>query len=516
MARSAEQLPVDLYTASEVRTVERAAIAEHGLSELRLMRSAADAALKVVMRKWPEQRVVVFCGGGKNGGDGLVLAALLRQRQREVQLSCLCPPENLRGVTADAREFAAAAGLKLSSFDPQSPPPLDRKTLVIDAMLGTGLRSGGLDDPYPAAIAAIRASEALVLALDIPSGLCSDSGNIAQDAVRANCTVTFAGLKRGLFTASGPECCGHVIFADLGLPSEARAAVPPFAQRLVAGISMPDLPARQRGWHKGDCGHVLVIGGNVGMGGAAVLAATAAARSGAGLVSVATHPEHAAAAVAVRPELMIRGIRSGPEIDSMLARATVLVVGPGLGQDGWAEQMLQQALGSGLPLVLDADALRLLPQPYFAAAAATAELPYRVLTPHPGEAAALLACDAAAIQADRYTAVLALRERWQAIAVLKGTGTLIADADGIGLCDSGNPGMASGGMGDVLSGILGGLLAQAPALQIAPAEMVRLGVSLHSRAADHAAHRCGERSMLAMDLLPSLGSLLRTAAADDR
>jgi NAD(P)H-hydrate epimerase len=261
------------------------------------------------------------------------------------------------------------------------------------------------------------------------------------------------------------------------------------------------LPPRERNAHKGLFGHVLVIGGDTGMGGAVALAAEAAARTGAGLTGVATQPAHVAAILARRPEIMVTGVTSGQALEPLLARPSLLVVGPGLGHSAWSEQMLQQATLCGLPLVLDADGLNLL------AAGRVVREPRRdnwILTPHPAEAARLLGVTTADIQQDRSAAARALQQRYGGVIVLKGAGTLVCGPDGItGSCTGGNPGMASGGMGDVLAGIIGGLLAQG----LTATDAASLGVCLHAEAADIAA-RQGERGLLASDLLAPLRSLV--------
>ncbi|HSC75955.1 MAG TPA: NAD(P)H-hydrate dehydratase [Pseudomonadales bacterium] len=262
------------------------------------------------------------------------------------------------------------------------------------------------------------------------------------------------------------------------------------------------LPPRERTAHKGMFGHVMIIGGDTGMGGAVALAAEAAARTGAGLISAATRPEHVAAILARRPEIMATGVTSGQALEPLLARPTLLVVGPGLGRSAWSEQMLQQATLCGLPLVLDADGLNML------AAGRVVRESKRdnwILTPHPAEAARLLGIATAEIQQDRPAAALALQQRYGGVIVLKGAGTLVCGADGaISLCNGGNPGMASGGMGDVLSGIIGSLLAQGLGLL----DAAKLGVCLHAEAADIAAAKQGERGLLASDLIAQLPKLI--------
>ncbi|MEY3661213.1 MAG: NAD(P)H-hydrate dehydratase [Pseudohongiellaceae bacterium] len=275
----------------------------------------------------------------------------------------------------------------------------------------------------------------------------------------------------------------------------------------------PLLQPRERDSHKGSFGHALVVGGDDGFGGAALLSAEAALRCGAGLCSVGTHPLHATALLGRRPELMVRGCREASELLPLLARATVLVLGPGLGQSDWSGACFALALSTArakvLPLVLDADGLNLLSR-----AAEQIQEPYEkwILTPHAGEAARLLGTDTSSIQADRETAVRQLQQRFGGCVVLKGAGSLVCTSAGgrqrVERCQHGNAGMASGGMGDVLSGVLGALLAQGFDVSTS----ARLGTCLHSRAADLAVASDGERGLLASDLLPALRRLLNRLA----
>jgi NAD(P)H-hydrate epimerase len=272
------------------------------------------------------------------------------------------------------------------------------------------------------------------------------------------------------------------------------------SQRLSLSQFGDKLPRRARNAHKGNFGHVMVVGGDHGMAGAAVMASQSALRVGAGLVSCATRPEHIAALVARCPEVMAHGVISGQEVEPLLERPSVIVLGPGLGQGPWGEQLLQKVMASELPLVVDADALNIL------AAGRVVKNPHRdnwILTPHPGEAARLLGCATGDIERDRFAAVVALQQNFGGAVILKGAGTLVAAGSIPALCSYGNPGMASGGMGDVLSGILGGLLAQGLSAEIA----AQLGVCLHGRAGDLAAAD-GERGTSATDLLPKLRVLV--------
>ena len=492
----ADTVALPLYTAAQARALDRVAIEDHGIPGITLMARAGRAAFDVLQAHFsalPPLHVV--CGTGNNGGDGFVIARLALDAGWPVEVWLVGDEERIAGDARLAFAAARSAGVAIRAFDPGR---CFERGVIVDALLGTGL-GGAVRALHAEAIGAINSSGLPVIAVDIPSGLCSDTGTALGVAVRATHTVTFIGRKRGQFTAAGREHCGKLHFADLGVPSAVYREVGAEAE-LLAFTAMP---ARARTAHKGHFGHVLVVGGNLGMGGAAALAAEAAARCGAGLVSLATMPANVAAIVARRPEIMAHGVEHPQQLEPLLARATVLVVGPGLGRGAWAEQMLQRVLASGKTTVIDADALNTLAD---GVPAMRSSCEKWLLTPHPGEAARLLGCTSAEVEADRFGALGALLACFPGAVVLKGAGTLVADAAStlIGVCPYGNPGMASGGMGDVLSGVLAALLAQGATL----GEAARRGVCLHAHAADCAVAGDGERGLLATDLLPWLRRLL--------
>lgn len=490
-------LPINLYTAAQVRELDRIAIEEHAIPSIVLMKRAGRAAFDYLMQHWPAaEHFHVFCGTGNNGGDGFVVAALLAERNMPVNVWMVGDSTKISGAALRAKQYAEAAGISIEPFTGVVPP----NGVIVDALLGTGL-SGEVRSSFAEAIAVINASALPVLALDIPSGLCSDSGRALGCAVQATATISFIGLKRGLFTGDAVDYCGDIEFSGLDVPADIYQRVAATSRRLDLDASY--LPRRARSAHKGLYGHVLVVGGDHGMAGAALMAAQAAGRVGAGLVSCATRPEHVAAFVARAPEIMTHAVRSGIELEPLLERATAIVLGPGLGRSPWSEQLFERVWrhlqSAGIPAVVDADALNLLAvdgivaQPHY---------PMWVLTPHPGEAARLLGVTNADVQRDRFAAAGALQQRFGGASVLKGAGTLVAGDTGIGVAGCGNPGMASGGMGDVLSGVIGGLLAQ----HLPVSTAAEVGVCLHGRAGDLAA-QAGERGLLATDLLPYLREL---------
>ena len=490
-----------LYRADQVRELDRRTIAA-GIDGFALMQRAAMAAWLSLKAHWPGVRTVtVLCGGGNNGGDGHVLAALAAAEGLAVQRVSLKAVDDLTG---DARRAAATASAAGVGVEPWHPGLALQGELVVDALLGTGL-TGEVRGAFREAIAAVNASGRPVLAIDIPSGLHADTGAVLGVAVQATRTVTFIGDKLGLHTGAAPAHVGELDFRSLEVDAAAQADLLPAARLLDAGLIGAWLPPRARDAHKGDFGHALILGGAPGFGGAALLAAEACARLGAGKVSLATAPEHVTACLVRRPEVMVHGVRGATDLGELPGHAQALVVGPGLGQGSWGQGMLQAALQVARPLVVDADGLNLLATRF-----AGRRRDDWILTPHPGEAARLLGTGARAIEADRPAAAHALQRRYGGVVVLKGAGTLVAGPEGLAVCPFGNPGMASGGMGDALSGILGGLLAQGLPLEAA----ARVGVLVHALAADMAAGDSGERGLLAGDLASYARLLINPGAGD--
>lgn len=478
---------IDLFTSSQARAIDRRAIEQLGIPGFELMTRAAASAFGMLRRRWPSaRRLRVVCGTGNNGGDGYLLARDGLAAGLPVDLVAIGAPKG--GDAARAREAFVALGGKVLPFAAWRELPA--ADVVVDALYGTGLNRAP-EGEAAEAIQAINSGGVPVLSLDVPSGLSADTGACPGAAVRASATATFIVRKRGLYTFQA-EVAGCVELHPLDLPPDVLEA--PDARLLVAR----GLPPRPLDSHKGANGHVLAIGGDHGTGGAIRMAAEAALRTGAGLVSVATRDENVTAMNAARPELMAHGVNGPQALQPMLEKASVVAVGPGLGQGAWGHALWTTALDAGLPTVLDADGLNLLH-------AGPRTLPAKVvLTPHPGEAGRLLGATTAAVQSDRFAAARELARRYRAVVVLKGNGSLVASPGGdVSVCPWGNPGMASGGMGDTLTGILAGLLAQG----CDPFQAACLGVGLHARAADAAA-RAGQRGLLAGDLLDPLRRLV--------
>jgi len=485
-----DQLPHALYRAAQVRALDRAAIETHGIPGIVLMTRAGAAAYDLLRARWPAaERVTVLAGLGNNGGDGYVVARLARADGLQVQVLLVGDPERVGGDAALALAAYRASGGEVEPFGglPRRPG------VIVDALFGIGL-----DRPVSGlaaqAIASVNGAGAPVLAIDLPSGLAADTGAVLGIAVQADATLSFIGLKQGLFTGAGPDHCGAIYFSTLDVPPLVYSQQILAARRVDWAQQSTRLGRRRRSAHKGDFGHVLVVGGAPGMSGAARLAGEGALRAGAGLVTIATHPAHAELLNLTRPELMVSAVADRRTLDRLIERADVIAIGPGLGRGPWGRALWQRVRGCGKPLVVDADALNLLAEQPGAG-------PDWVLTPHPGEAGRLLGSSTAQIGQDRFSAVAMLRQRYGGVAVLKGAGTLIQGQSQRppALCSDGNPGMATAGAGDVLTGVIAALRAQGLDAEAAAAA----GVCLHAAAGDHAA-RDGEKGLLAGDILAAL------------
>jgi ADP-dependent NAD(P)H-hydrate dehydratase / NAD(P)H-hydrate epimerase len=484
-------LPIKLYSAVQIKELERIAIEERGISGYELMTRAGQAVYEKMLEHCPDAKTItIFCGAGNNAGDGFIVARSALLGGFEVNVYCVTDPENQHGAALQAYQtYSNTKGAMIMPFAQGQPIVAD---VIVDAMLGTGLVRA-VSGLYADAIAAINKTKSYTIAVDIPTGLHADTGNVLACAVKADCTATFIALKQGLFTGQAADYIGGIYYSTLDVPEDIFDQV----KTGVARVTRISLPKRNRTAHKGAYGHVLVVGGDVGYSGAAKLTGEAAARVGAGLVSLATRKEHAGFINLNRPELMCHGIENTEQLALLIDKASVIVIGPGLGQSVWAKGLFDAVIETKKPLVVDADGLNLLARfPHVN--------PNWVLTPHPGEAARLLNFTTQEIQADRFAAVRAIQAKYGGIAVLKGSGSLIANRETVAVATTGNPGMATGGMGDVLAGLVAGLVAQGFSMEISAQQ----GVYLHGMAADLAAKEAGERGLLASDLMPYLRQLV--------
>ncbi|MDX1334991.1 MAG: NAD(P)H-hydrate dehydratase [Gammaproteobacteria bacterium] len=471
-----------LYTAAQVRQLDRYAIEQEGMPGYELMQRAGNRAFRELLAAWPDtEQVLICCGPGNNGGDGYVVARLALEACLRVQLIQLGDSGRIKGEAAQARKDFLEAGGEELAWDGTLP----EANVIVDALLGTGIERE-VEGDYLNCIQAINNHDASVVSLDIPSGLNADTGAPMGEAVSAELTVSFVGQKQGLHTGIALEYRGRLSFDDLGVPPSAYASVKTQVSLSPTNICFEPRPLNS---HKGMFGHVVIVGGGQGMPGAAIMAGKSALRTGAGRVSILTTPEHAALIPVHCPELMAHGVEQAADARPVLEQASCLVIGPGLGLGDWARRLFDVALEYPVPTVLDADALTLL-------AASSRKGGQWIITPHPGEAGRLLNKDSRAIQADRFSAGASLQERFNATVVLKGAGTMVVSAEGVEVCPAGNPGMATAGMGDILSGVIGALMGQGLSLD----EAASHGVCIHASAADRAALQ-GERGLMATDLL---------------
>ncbi len=486
-----------LYTAEQVRRLDRCAIDGHGIPGIDLMERAGRATFEAALLAFPDTRCcLVLCGGGNNGGDGYIVARLAREAGLEASVCALKDPSGLTGDAAIAAERWQQAGGEVLSWPLAG---LDTCDLVFDALLGTGLDREPAGD-FAAAIDLINRAGKPVVAVDIPSGLHADTGVAMGRTVHADLTVTFIGNKCGLFTADGPDCAGEVRYSALQTPDSVRDSEQDYGILIQESYISDCLPRRLRNSHKGSYGWLLGVGSDRGMSGAIRLAGEAALRSGAGKVTLATRPSHAGMVNLGCPELMVRGLETGEHLEPLFGEIDVLVTGIGLGQSPWAEDVLLTCLGCPAPVVIDADGLNLLAHRY-------ADWKHRlpgnwILTPHPAEAARLLKCSTGQVQADRVGAARRLASQYHAVVVLKGCGTVVSSSAGrYAICPFGNPGMATAGSGDVLAGVIGAMVAQGID-DLWNAAMA--GVLAHALAGDLAAAEEGERGMLASDITKRL------------
>ncbi|MGR5454126.1 NAD(P)H-hydrate dehydratase [Vibrio alfacsensis] len=494
-----------LYTAEQVKNGEVVAAQIAGVSMYSLMLRAGMAVYERFLHLYPRARnVLVVCGKGNNGGDGYVFATIAKQAQLNVNVFQLGDPTALTGDALRAFEDWQSVDGKNSSWDDWHTALLEAD-VIVDAMLGTGL-SGEVRQDIQRYIEQINQIHCPVIAVDIPSGLSADTGVVLGGAIRADHTVTFIGVKQGLCTAQAREHVGELHFSGLGINVAFESVQEESALGIDHQIISRLLPRRKAAEHKGDNGKVLCVGGNQGMSGSIRLCASAALRCGAGLAAAISHPDSLIPLQVSCPEVMSQSItlealqEMENELTQRIRWADVLVFGPGFGMDEWAINSYQMLSQQYKPKVVDADALNLLAMLTDGGATDVAIDEFRIITPHPGEAARLLGVTTTDVERDRFKATKQLQERYGGVVVLKGAGTLIYDGVRMYVCLAGNPGMASGGMGDVLSGVIGALLAKGLSSVLA----ARLGVVIHSYAADINAQQFGEQGLIASDVVATL------------
>ena len=491
-------IPHSIWHADALRRAEQEAADSLGITLYELMLRAGEAAFNVARRAYPQAaHWLILCGHGNNGGDGYVVARLAVAAGLRVTLLAVESEHPLPEEASAAREAWLNAGGVIHASDILWPEDVD---LVVDGLLGTGLMRAPRDN-IAALIERANAHPAPVVALDIPSGLLAQTGATPGAVIQASHTVTFITLKPGLLTGKARDVVGKLHHNALGLEIW-LAGQDTQVSRYDASQLTGWLPPRRPTSHKGDHGRLVIVGGDHGTAGAIRMTGEAALRCGAGLVRVLTRSDNIIPIVTARPELMVHEL-TPQTLEESLEWADVVVIGPGLGLQAWGKQALQKVENFRKPMLWDADALNLL-------AINPDKRHNRILTPHPGEAARLLNCSVAEIESDRLLSAQRLVKRYGGVAVLKGAGTVIASEDALGIIDAGNAGMASGGMGDVLSGIIGALLGQKLPLYDAACA----GCVAHGAAADQLAARYGTRGMLASDLFCTLRRVVNPDVID--
>lgn len=486
-------IPQHAYDAEMVKNNEGIIAEQKGLSLYQLMELAGKSAFELFEQQWPSARtILIVCGSGNNAGDGFVFARLARQLGFHIYVHTLANIDEYQGDAAIACEHFIDSG---GSFHKINEIDFKRVDVIVDAILGTGV-VGDVRENYAYMINFINKLQQPILSLDLPSGLQADTGQVLGCCIVAEISVTFIAVKKGMLTGQAKAYCGDIYLAGLGIQQHFSEAISSSVY-LNSEQYLTPLAKRSPVSHKGHSGRVLVVAGNKGMPGAARLASEAVLRCGAGLVSLVCHQDSQVIVAATRPELMLLDAQQLlDENEQSISKSDVILIGPGLGRDAWAKQCFATIMASDKAMVVDADALNLLAK----------QPSYRdnwVLTPHPGEAARLLNCSIKAVEQNRFAAVRAIALKYGGVCVLKGAGTLVSDGADVVVNLTGNAGMASGGMGDVLAGIITTLSLQLNNMFAASC----YGVYLHGKAGDIAA-KGGEKGLLASDLLPVIRQLV--------
>ncbi|MCW8335702.1 NAD(P)H-hydrate dehydratase [Vibrio paucivorans] len=482
------------YTAQQVKSGEQKAAKDCQVEMYALMERAGLAVFQTIKRQFPSaRRVLVCCGGGNNGGDGYVVARMLLEAGVKVELWSAVDIEKLTGDAKSAYQAYISAGGRVEK------PALaivSDVELIVDAILRTGL-TGEVRVAQRSLIELINAHSAKVISVDIPSGLCADTGSVLGVAIEAFYTVTFIGMKQGLVTGQARNHTGKFVYDGLGVSETFHRQNVPATLAIDSRCWQSSLPKRKPASHKSTHGKVALIGGEQGFSGAIILSGNASARSGAGLTAVLTNEVSIVPMLNHCPEVMVSNWQSMAFVAKRVDWSDAIALGPGLSTSNHARSLFELVRRYDKAKVLDADALTLL-----------AENPFkddnRILTPHPGEAARLLACSIKEVESNRFQAVTQLQQIYGGVIVLKGAGTLVHDGQTIYVCTAGNAGMGSGGMGDVLTGVIVSLLAQGMSLS----DAALTGVQLHSVAADELATEFGSRGLLASDLIPAIRRLM--------
>jgi len=490
-------LPKKVFSSQSIRNIEKSAIKSLNGDDYLLMERAGISAFEEALKCYPNAKNwQIICGVGNNAGDGMVVARLALEHNLTVSVSTLSSPDVLKGNAFKAykklkeyKSHQSAIKVKINQWEGQIDDNID---LIVDAIFGIGLNRN-LNSFYKSAIKTINNAGLPIFSIDIPSGIHPDKGKIMGAAIKASTTITFIGKKLGFFDNEGINHYGNLKLCGLGISETHYNNEKEILSILSDDFIHQVLPKRKKNSHKGEFGHIAIVGGGPGMHGAVCIAGEAALRSGAGKVSIFTHISHNSLIADAKPELIFNFFEEVDEIKSMLLDADVIAIGPGLGANKWARKVFESIIDIDCPMIVDADALTIL-----------SKKPIKqenwILTPHPGEAGRLLGISSKKMQQNRFSSLNNLIEKYHGVIVLKGHHTLIGSNDSVPcVCVKGNPGMASAGMGDALTGIIASMIGQGMPLNIAAS----LGVEIHAKAGDRAATK-GQRGLLAGDLINEL------------
>lgn len=491
----ATSLTQKLYRADQVKLHEETAAKQMGIDMFSLMQRAGASVYQHCVSLFPNvDNYLVLVGIGHNAGDGYVAALSASNAGKNVTLCAIEPNREVQGDVLRARDAWLASGGKVQAFNDDY---IAKADIIIDALLGTGI-NGVIRAEFAYVIDLVNQAEQPVISIDVPSGLDANTGDSLGECVQATATVTFVGIKLGLTTGAGKQSCGHLLFEDLGI----GRAFSEIARNDASALDFKHfkgLAPRPVHSHKGTYGRLLCVGGNKSMSGAIRLSAEAALRSGTGLVKVYAHQDSVLQICSGRPELMV----ASTGLQQALEWATCIVIGPGLGQDEWSKStfdaVMEYCQQSAKPIVIDADALNLK-----AVNTTFVSLTDCVITPHVGEAARLLNVSIDEVEGNRFNYARQCAQRYDAVCVLKGAGSIVDNQTHSWVCRHGNPGMATAGMGDVLAGILGSLMSQGLNKDMA----CQYGVSIHAKAGDIVAQEFGQRGLLASDLFSTVRILI--------
>jgi NAD(P)H-hydrate epimerase len=490
-------LPKKVFSSQSIRNIEKSAIKSLNGDDYLLMERAGISAFEEALKCYPNAKNwQIICGVGNNAGDGMVVARLALEHNLTVSVSTLSSPDVLKGNAFKAykklkeyKSHQSAIKVKINQWEGQIDDNID---LIVDAIFGIGLNRN-LNSFYKSAIKTINNAGLPIFSIDIPSGIHPDKGKIMGAAIKASTTITFIGKKLGFFDNEGINHYGNLKLCGLGISETHYNNEKEILSILSDDFIHQVLPKRKKNSHKGEFGHIAIVGGGPGMHGAVCIAGEAALRSGAGKVSIFTHISHNSLIADAKPELIFNFFEEVDEIKPMLLGVDVIVIGPGLGTNKWAREVFESITDIDCPMIVDADALNIL-----------SKKPIKqenwILTPHPGEAGRLLGISSKKMQQNRFSSLNNLIEKYHGVIVLKGHHTLIGSNDSVPcVCVKGNPGMASAGMGDALTGIIASMIGQGMPLNIAAS----LGVEIHAKAGDRAATK-GQRGLLAGDLINEL------------